>query len=243
MGEDYKCQPSKKRRKVIDVQQDGDIESCLLKRSSESVKYRDNSCFSPPFLLRRAVSIGVELTDDSWLSSTVIDLVIARYAKVYTGTRFLSPDFALYNSSNDSNSKECTATDIVGTKIDSSPGNTKPILCIFNSNNIHWNVVRVVFEPCCSLELYEPMGKPSSRRGGVSHRDIPRNLINWLDRRWPLTGSALCSSGTKGRDVRKSWISLGTSMITSQQQFTNYDCGVACLLYAEKLAQGKVRLD
>ena len=35
------------------------------------------------------------------------------------------------------------------------------------------------------------------------------------------------------------WINRSVSCITSQQQLTGFDCGVACLLYAEKLACGQ----
>jgi len=40
----------------------------------------------------------------------------------------------------------------------------------------------------------------------------------------------------------KSWVTVGMSAITKQQQFTNFDCGVACLLYAEKCGQQQVRV-
>ena len=34
-----------------------------------------------------------------------------------------------------------------------------------------------------------------------------------------------------------SWLTRVTSAITRQQQMTGFDCGVACLLYAEKCGQ------
>ena len=52
-------------------------------------------------------------------------------------------------------------------------------------------------------------------------------VIEWLDVCCPLSDG-------------KSWLSVGYSAITKQQQFTNFDCGVACLLYAEKCGQEQV---
>ena len=40
-----------------------------------------------------------------------------------------------------------------------------------------------------------------------------------------------------------SWLGVGLSAITKQQQFTNFDCGVACLLYAEKCGQQQSKED
>jgi hypothetical protein len=52
-------------------------------------------------------------------------------------------------------------------------------------------------------------------------------VIKWLDICCPLLDG-------------KSWLTVGYSAITKQQQFTNFDCGVACLLYAEKCGQEQV---
>ncbi len=77
------------------------------------------------------------------------------------------------------------------------------------------------------------MGKPAKRqtgsthaRSGVGHRYITKELINWLNECYPLGGI-----DTEG------WISRSCSAITSQQQTTGFDCGVATLLYAEKCGQ------
>ena len=53
-------------------------------------------------------------------------------------------------------------------------------------------------------------------------------MIEWLDVCCPLPDG-------------KSWLTVGYSAITKQQQFTTYDCGVACLLYAEKCGQEQVK--
>lgn len=99
--------------------------------------------------------------------------------------------------------------------------------------------VRVLMGLRKRIELYEPMGKPqksSSRSGGVhgqatgyyseglSLRSVPRPLVLWLD--------AVCPLSTEG-----GWKVRSLSAITRQHQVNGFDCGVACLLYAEKSAQ------
>lgn len=76
------------------------------------------------------------------------------------------------------------------------------------------------------LSVCPPLSKPLKRNGGrgVSARALPRAVIAWLDQVAPL------ADGT-------GWLSHAMSAITEQQQFTGFDCGVACLLYAEKAAQ------
>jgi len=59
---------------------------------------------------------------------------------------------------------------------------------------------------------------------GVSARALPRGIIAWLNLVYPVPN--------KG-----GWKANAKSAITEQQQFTGFDCGVACLLYAEKAAQ------
>ena len=62
----------------------------------------------------------------------------------------------------------------------------------------------------------------------VDGRSFRRTVIEWLDVCCPLPDG-------------KSWLTVGYSAITKQQQFTTYDCGVACLLYAEKCGQEQVK--
>jgi hypothetical protein len=93
-----------------------------------------------------------------------------------------------------------------------------------------------------TLELFEPMGKPLNRRGVLSLRSIPRNIIKWLDTTFSITNyitgdsSSSNSNSMSSNDSSHSWLSVGNSAITNQQQINSYDCGVACLLYAEKCA-------
>jgi hypothetical protein len=76
-----------------------------------------------------------------------------------------------------------------------------------------------------------PRRKPTSRHGdGVSLRNLPAAILTYLDRMLPLEGGAR-------------WKSCAISAITQQHQFTGFDCGVACLLYLEKIAQGFARQD
>ena len=60
---------------------------------------------------------------------------------------------------------------------------------------------------------------------GLSLRNLPRHLLTWLD--------AVCPLPTEG-----GWRARSKSAITWQQQGNGWDCGVACLLYAEKIGQG-----
>ena len=97
-----------------------------------------------------------------------------------------------------------------------------------NVGNNHWNLLRIAFSPVPSIEVYEPMGKPGGRRSGMSMRTVPRPLVAWLDAAHPIAGG---------------WQDVASSAIEAQQQQTGFDCGVACLLYAEKCAQGQQPAD
>lgn len=89
-------------------------------------------------------------------------------------------------------------------------------------------MIRILFHPEPELQLFEPMGKPTARRIGLNFRSVPRGVINWLDVCYPLK-------------LKASWQSVAISAITKMQQFNSYDCGVACLLYAEKCGQGQTK--
>ena len=103
---------------------------------------------------------------------------------------------------------------------------------------MHWNLIRVHTGPAKLIEVFEPMGKPGHRTGsaqpykseGLSLRSVPRHLIEWLD--------VVCPLPTEG-----GWRARTVSAITSQQQGNGFDCGVACLLYAEKCGQRQERED
>jgi hypothetical protein len=71
--------------------------------------------------------------------------------------------------------------------------------------------------------------RPQSRHqhDGVSLRSLPHAVLLWLDHCCPVS----CG-----------WLSLAKSAIKLRHQLTGFDCGVACLLYAEKCGQGLVRV-
>ena len=197
------------------------FQSCLSQGDIERDDFVDSSPKGlRPILLRRALSIQ-ELDDDSWLSSSLIDLVIGKFSKAYNKVHFMSIDFVALSLRNKSFQG---ITDISGCVI--SYEESTPIVFIINSEGIHWQCIRVQRDKgkeC--LELFEPMGKPEHRHGGLGSRDVPRCVIEWLNSCCPLEGN-------------KSWLSLGVSAITERQQLNSHDCGVAALLYAERCGLG-----
>lgn len=178
----------------------------------------------PTIVLRRALSIN-ELEDESWLTSSFIDLVLTKFAKKYNSVRYLSVESVAFSLANKKGDFRPTH-DILNNPINYKDKKT-PIVLIFHAQNIHWNLLRVVRYPSPELQLFEPMGMPMKRGGGLSYRNVPRQIVNWLDARCPLSGD-------------RTWLSAGISAITKQQQLTSYDCGVACLLYAEKCGMKQV---
>ena len=238
----------------FDEDNDNNFNTCLMKSNNTKTVIDlvdDNSIHTGAWLCRQSSSYN--LSDTSWLSSTQIEVVVAHFARCYPATTFLSPDFAAFDISNGPKHSDI---DVLGNFIHPNTNTTNsnnysnehkhgiehgiehesdqhrnPIVCVFNSRDIHWNIVRINFYPVRNLQLFEPMGKPVSRRvkpvTTMSYRDIPATLIKWLDSRWPM-------------EKKQSWLTVGTSVITTQQQYTTYDCGVACLLYAEKCAVGQV---
>lgn len=186
--------------------------------------------------LQRSLSIK-ELDDDVWLSSSFLDLVLSKIANKHHDVHFLSCDFAVFSLGSSSSRKSKSSTSSSNPVVKDIRGHivnyaetSKPIVFIISSNGIHWNLVQVLRNPSAPrLEIFEPMGKPVSRHGGLSYRNVPQAVISWLDLNCPL------SNGKK----KESWISKSSSAILSPQQLNGVDCGVACLLYAEKCGQGQ----
>ena len=106
----------------------------------------------------------------------------------------------------------------------------RPLVFFWNIGNMHWNMLRVRLGLHKEIELFEPMGKPKSRNNqdGISLRSLPHSIIQWLDYCYPVEGG---------------WLALAKSAIKLRHQLTGFDCGVACLLYAEKCGQGMARQD
>lgn len=173
-------------------------------------------------LLRRAMSVE-ELHETSWLSSTFIDLVMSQFAKQYPDCDYLSMDFLLYLTNSKSERHFEGLTDILGRLLKYDLH--RPIVFLWNKGNIHWTLIRATFQPFPELQFFEPMGKLPSRCGHLSYRYVPREVVRWLDACYPLPSG-------------RSWLTASLSAITNQQQFTSFDCGVACLLYAEKCGLG-----
>ena len=100
-----------------------------------------------------------------------------------------------------------------------------------NMNENHWTMLQVITSPVRELQLFEPMGLPLRKNKAtaapncVSTRNLPRHLIQWLQ--------AVCPP----RNGDPPWSELAISAIQRRQQLTGFDCGVACLLYAEKCGQ------
>lgn len=203
----------------MQLQERGPFVSCLS--SFHEVTASNGSNLTG--LLKRAMSME-ELDDTSWLSSTFIDLVLSQFAKHYSDVDYLSMDFLLYLHDSKTNKSDYDGlTDIMGRLLQYQLH--RPIIFLWNKGNIHWTLIRAIFHPQPELQFFEPMGKLSSRSGHLSYRYVPRNVVRWLD---------ICSPLQSG----KSWLTVSISAITCQHQYTSFDCGVACLLYAEKCGLG-----
>lgn len=124
-----------------------------------------------------------ELDDSSWLSSHFIDFVISQFAKYYNSTYFMSIDFAILGLSSITKSTTEMLIDLTGNKINYKDPR-KAIVFVCNSQNIHWNLIRVIRYPSPVLELFEPMGKPTNRHGGLNYRQVPRQGKILCNLRW-----------------------------------------------------------
>lgn len=197
------------------------FKSCL---HGGNVNCRESSNSFIQCLLMRSLN-SQELKEESWLSSSLMNLVLSAFAKIFDQVHFMPVDFTAFDLNSAKKSDYEHTIDIIGRPVNYEDP-SRPIVLAFNSKNIHWNLIRIIRSPIPELQLFEPMGKPISRRGGLNFRIIPRNVINWLDSCCPLTNGS-------------SWASVSDSAITNQQQLNSYDCGVACLLYAEKCGDGQ----
>ena len=192
--------------------------------------------------------------DQSWLSGAFIDYILGIFAKKYKGVRYLPTVFAAHELKRALAPEigQLHVTDVLGVSVD--PTKVKRLVFCFNVNDNHWTMLHVVVGPRNKKELhvFEPMGLPQSRKtktsnnsiggtgagvkngmgsnNGVSSRNFPRRLLQWLESVWPTSGE------------EQSWGELAISAIKRRQQLTGFDCGVACLLYAEKCGMGMDRL-
>ena len=194
------------------------FQSCL---KQSPLDLFDNSQRSPNYYVLLQSLSKCELEDESWLSSHFIDFVISQFAKHYNSTYFMSIDFAILGLSSITKSKTEMLIDLTGEKINYNDPR-KAIVFVCNSHNIHWNLIRVIRYPSPVLELFEPMGKPSNRHGGLNYRQVPRQgewstkLSSWRPemiwlclhishfrryflnfRSYRMAGCMLCAAGQK----------------------------------------------
>lgn len=201
--------------------------------------------------------------DQSWLSGAFIDYIFGIFAKVYRKVKFLPTLFAAHElrRMDAGDLSTLRVSDVLGVPVDLASV-AQFVLCN-NLNDNHWTMIRISLRPRRrELSLFEPMGLPQARRsksnaaaarraraaagagggrsqggrgGGagvssaVSTRNFPRRLLQWLESVWP----------TPPGDP--TWGELAYSAIKKRQQLTGFDCGVACLLYAEKCGMGMDR--
>lgn len=126
----------------------------------------------------------------------------------------------------------------------------KPIVLCWHERANHWLTIVVHTGTAKRIEVYEPFGKTARKQAhtdasrqqqtgievgsedalssystvGLSLRNVPLQLLQWLDAVCPLPDG--------------SWRGRSSSAITTRHQINGYDCGPAALLYAEKVASG-----
>eukprot|EP00750_Incisomonas_marina_P011210 INCI16354.5.p1 GENE.INCI16354.5~~INCI16354.5.p1 ORF type:complete len:541 (-),score=84.36 INCI16354.5:1357-2979(-) len=185
-------------------------------------------------------------SDDAWLSGLFIDFLLAKFAAQYPDVHYLPTSFAAHDLAHafkkggsaaysdfplmdvvgkpiNTLAEQVPARLVEGSKATVIPPRSKSLIFFYNLGNRHWNMVKVGFEPFPTFQLFEPMGKPTSRNSAsLSRRHLPTAVLDWLNVAVPLAGNDT------------SWYNLAKSAVTSQQQTNSFDCGVACLLYAEK---------
>ena len=188
--------------------------------------------------------------DQSWLSGAFIDYILGIFAKKYKNVTYLPTVFAAHElkRAGASTLGDLNITDVLGVAV--NPSKVKRLVFCFNVNDNHWTMLHVVVgRKKRELHVFEPMGLPQSRKtktsnnsvygggggsnnnnNGVSSRNFPRRLLQWLESVWPTNHGGV------------SWGELAVSAIKRRQQLTGFDCGVACLLYAEKCGMGMDRL-
>ena len=133
------------------------FQSCLTMAAEDksSASFDEDAVLVPSpgvgSMLQRSLSIR-ELEDSSWLSSSLIDLALSKFAQHYSGIHFLPIDFVIFMLSTTVEDMK-KVTDITGKVINTNQ--RKPIVFICNNQNIHWNTIRVQFEPSPEIQLFE----------------------------------------------------------------------------------------
>lgn len=187
-------------------------------------------------LLQSAFGPEDRVDESNWITGTLIDLMLWKFANLYPVVHFLPTAFyhlqleATVKAAGSPwrrrrrghrSKRDYQVRDVLGRVLDYD--SDTPLVFIVNVDRIHWNLFRVQLEPTPELQLFEPMGRLASR-SGISYRSVPRAVIEWLDVCYPqYTG----------------WLERTVSAITNKQQVSGFDCGVACLLYADKCGRGQ----
>ncbi|KAG6611775.1 ubiquitin-1-specific protease [Phytophthora cinnamomi] len=187
-------------------------------------------------LLQAAFGPEDRVDESNWITGALIDLMLWKFATLYPAVHFLPTSFyhfhleaAMKAADRSPWRRRCRAhrskrdyqvKDVLGRPVDYD--GDAPLVLIVNVDCIHWNLFRVQLGPTPELQLFEPMGRLASR-SGISYRSVPRAVTEWLDVCYPQ---------------HKCWMQRAVSAITSKQQVSGFDCGVACLLYADKCGRG-----
>ena len=105
---------------------------------------------------------------DSWLTGSLIDYVLTKFARAYPDVYFLSTTFAHFDMPNmarliksgdeESAIAEYEVKDVLGRVVRFTDDN--PLVFFWNVGNMHWNLFRVVKKgpKLPELQLFEPMG-------------------------------------------------------------------------------------
>ncbi|KAG7383537.1 hypothetical protein PHYPSEUDO_003574 [Phytophthora pseudosyringae] len=184
-------------------------------------------------LLQSAFGPEDRVDESNWLTGTLMDLMLWQFATLYPAVHFLPTAFYHFHLEKAAGSpwrrrcrglrakREYQVRDVLGRGVDYE--SDVPLVFIVNVDRIHWNLFRVQLSPTPELQLFEPMGRLASR-SGISYRSVPRAVIEWLEECYPQ---------------HKDWLERTVSAITNKQQVSGFDCGVACLLYADKCGRGQ----
>ncbi|KAE9021627.1 hypothetical protein PF011_g4858 [Phytophthora fragariae] len=180
-------------------------------------------------LLQAAFGPEDRVDESNWLTGALMDLMLWKFATSYPAVHFLpTAFFHLHLEAADRSPwrRRCRALqyqvkDVLGRPVDYE--SDASLVFIVNVDRIHWNLFRVQLGETPKLQLFEPMGRLASR-SGISYRSVPRAVIEWLDVCYPQ---------------HKGWMQRTVSAITNKQQVSGFDCGVACLLYADKCGRGQ----
>lgn len=174
-------------------------------------------------MLARAIS-NPTLDAEQWLTASVMNLILTRIAEKHRQIAYFSEQFSYLKLSMDD---FAVLEDIIGRKLDVLKTSVDQYVWLVNNGNVHWCLARAILRPQRQLQLFDPLGN-LSRRKAPNNRQIPRNIINWLNASFPFPDG-------------ESWQSCAIHAVTESHQQNSFDCGVACLLYAEKCGDSQVR--